>query len=149
MSRHGFTLLELIIVTMIIGILSVVAIPRFVEALMLYRVEAAARQLHSDFAKARVRAKTTSSSQLVQLDVAANSYSLPGVPDMDHPSQDYQVSVELQFKASIVSADCGGDAELSFDGYGIPDSSAAIVLQAGQHQRTVLVDADTGLPSMQ
>ena len=149
MSRHAFTLLELTIVTMIIGILSAVAAPRFVDALMEYRVEAAARQLHSDLAKARVRAKTTSASQVVQFDPAANSYTLPGVPDIDHPSQDYRVSVESKFKASIALVDCGGDAQLSFDGYGISDSGGEIVLQSGQHQITVLVDAETGLPSVQ
>ncbi len=149
MSRNGFTLLELIIVTMIIGILSVVATPRFVDALMEHRVEAAARQLRSDFSKARVHAKTTSAAQLVQFDTAANSYTLPGVPDLNHPSQNYRVSVESRFSTSVVSADCGGDTELSFDGHGMPDSSAEIVLQSGQHQRTVLVDADTGHPSVQ
>jgi len=149
MSRHGFTLLELIIVTMIIGIVSAAAAPRFVDALVQYRVEAAARQHRSDLAKARTHAKTMSASQLVQFDPAANSYTFPGMSDIDHPSQDYQVLVELRFKASIASANCGGDAELSFDGYGMPDSSAEIVLQSGQHQRTVLVDADTGLPSVQ
>ena len=149
MSRSGFTLIELIIVTTIIGILSVVAAPRFAEALSTYRVEAAARQLRSDLEKARVHAKTTSASQTVEFDAPGDSYTLPGVPDIDHPSQDYRILVESRFRAWIVSADCGGDAILSFDGYGAPDSGAEIVLQAGKHQMTVLVDADTGLPSVQ
>ena len=149
MSRRGFTLIELIIVTMILGILSVVAAPRFADTLSTYRVETAARQLSLDLAKARVHAKTTSASQTVEFNAAANSYTLPGVPDIDHPSRDYQILVESRFRAWIVSADCGGDAILSFDGYGAPDSGASIVLQAGSHQMTVLVDADTGLPTVQ
>ena len=149
MRRRGFTLLELIIVTMIIGILSVVAAPRFAETLSIYRVETAAKQLRSDLEKARVHAKTTSASQTVEFDAAGNSYTLPGVPDIDHPSRDYQILVESRFRAWIVSADCGGDAVLSFNGYGAPDSGAEIVLQAGNHQMTVLVDADTGSARVQ
>ena len=149
MSRRGFTLIELVIVTMIIGILSVVAAPRFAGALSTYRVEAAAKQLRSDLDKARKHAKTTSASQVVEFDAAGSSYTLPGLPDIDHPSQEYQILVESRFGAWIVSVDCGGDAELSFDGFGAPDSGAQIVLQAGKHQMTVLVDADTGLPSVQ
>ncbi len=149
MKRNGFTLIELVIVTMIIGILSAVAAPRFAESLTIYRVEAAARQLRSDLAEARLRAKMKSASQVVQFDAAAESYTLTGVPDIDHPSQDYQILLVSRFQAAIVSADCGGDALLSFDGYGMPDSSAQIVLQCGAHQRTVLVAAETGLPSVQ
>lgn len=149
MSRHGFTLIELVIVTMIIGIVSVVAAPRFSEALSMYRVEAAARQLRSDLEKARMHAKTTSANRLVQFDVDGDSYTVPGMPDIDHPSQDYRILVESRFCVKIVSADCGGDAELSFSGFGSPDSNATIVLQAGSHQMTVLVDGNTGLPSVQ
>jgi PAS domain S-box-containing protein/prepilin-type N-terminal cleavage/methylation domain-containing protein len=48
MSRNGFSLIELVIVTMIIGILGAVAAPRFADALSAYRVETAARQLRAD-----------------------------------------------------------------------------------------------------
>lgn len=148
-GHRGFTLIELVIVTMIIGIMSAVAAPRFAESLTRYRVEAAARQLRSDLAEARLRAKTASADQVVQFDDAAESYTLVGVPDMDHPNQDYRILLISRFKAAIASADCGGDAELTFDGYGRPDSSAQVVVQCGAQQRTVLVDAETGLAAIQ
>ncbi len=134
---------------MIIGIMSAVAAPRFAQALAEYRVEAAARQLRSDLAEARLRAKTTSAAQVVQFDDAAESYTLVGTADLDHPKEDYLSSLESRFKAAIVSVDCGGDGELSFDGYGMPDSEATIVLQCGPQQRTVLVHGDTGAASIQ
>jgi prepilin-type N-terminal cleavage/methylation domain-containing protein len=148
-GHQGFTLIELVIVTMIIGIMSAVAAPRFAESLTRYRVEAAARQLRSDLAEARLRAKTASADQVVQFDDAAESYTLVGVPDMDHPNQDYRILLISRFKAAIASADCGGDAELTFDGYGRPDSGAQVVVQCGVQQRTVVVDAETGLAAIQ
>ncbi|NLS93371.1 MAG: prepilin-type N-terminal cleavage/methylation domain-containing protein [Planctomycetaceae bacterium] len=145
----GFTLMELVIVTMIIGILSAVAAPRFAEALAEYRVEAAAAQIRSDLTEARLQAKITSAAQTVQFDDAAEAYTLVGVPDIDHPGQDRRILLLSRFKASIDSVDCGGDAELAFDGYGIPDSSAEIVITCGNRQRTVTVAQETGLAGVQ
>jgi prepilin-type N-terminal cleavage/methylation domain-containing protein len=148
-QRRGFTMIELVIVTMIIGILSAVAAPRFADSLARYRAEAAARQLRSDLAETQLRAKTTSASQAIQFDAVAESYTLPGVPHRDHPSEDYKMELVSHFQTTIVSVDCGGDAELSFDGYGMPDSAAEIIVQCGAHQRTVLVAAETGQASVQ
>lgn len=147
--RRGFTMVELVIVTMIIGILSAVAAPRFADSLARYRAEAAARQLRSDLAETQLRAKTTSASQVIQFDAVAESYTLPGVPHIDHPGQDYQVDLVSRFQTAIVSVDCGGDAELGFDGYGVPDSGAEITVQCGAYQRTVIVAAETGQASVQ
>ena len=71
------------------------------------------------------------------------------VPDIDHPNQDYEILVGSRFQAAITSIDCGGDAELIFDGYGMPDSSAQIVIQCGAQQRIVLVAPETGLAGIQ
>lgn len=147
--RQGFTMVELVIVTMIIGILSAVAAPRFADSLARYRAEAAARQLRSDLAETQLRAKTTSASQAIQFDTAAESYTLPGVSHINHPGQDYETDLVSQFHAAILSADCGGDTELIFDGYGVPDSDAEIIVQCGVHQRTVIVAAETGQASVQ
>lgn len=148
LPRYGFTLIELVIVTMIVGILSAVAAPRFADSLARYRVDAAARQLRSDLAEAKLRAKASSSTQTVQFDTAAQSYTLTAVPHIDHPAQDYCIQLGVRFQSTIVSADCGGDTELNFDGYGMPDSEAEIVVQCGAHAKTVKVNEETGLASV-
>lgn len=141
----GFTLVELIIVIMVIGIMAAVSVPRYADALSKHRVDAAARRIEADLELARRRARITSTSQSVQLDAGASRYALPGVPSRDHPASDYQVELaKPPYSASIASADVGGDAELRFNGYGLPDTAATIVVRSGKHQRTIVVDPDTG-----
>ena len=51
---------------------------------------------------------------------------------------------EDPYGASMVSADFGGDADIIFDVFGVPDSGGSVVIQVGNHVRTVTVDAVTG-----
>ncbi|MHB8898031.1 MAG: pilus assembly FimT family protein [Thermoguttaceae bacterium] len=145
----GFTLLELVMVTMIIGILSTVAAPRFADSLAAFRVDGAAGQLRSDLAEARLRARITSAAQVVEFDQDADSYRMVGAPDPDHPDQEYQVLLRARFKVAIASVECDGGTELTFNGYGMADRDATIVLECGSHQKTVVVDGDTGVASVQ
>lgn len=99
---------------------------------------------------ARRRAKISSAAQSVQFDPISHSYVLPGVPHLDHSGLDYRVELENSFYAtSIVSIDFGGDAQLLFDGFGVPDSAGTVVVQSGRYQRTITVDPDTGEASVQ
>ena len=48
-----------------------------------------------------------------------------------------------------MSATFGGDAAVTFDGYGVPSAGGRIVISAGQYQKTIVLDAASGKAEMQ
>ena len=95
---------------------------------------------------------STSSRQTVSFTVASDRYSLDGVPDLNHASQAYEIDLSgSPYNVSIVSAefDNAADADVQFNGYGVPDSSGTIVVESGSFQRTIVLDRETGKATIQ
>ena len=121
------------------------AAPRLSNSIALQRVEAAARRIVVDHALAQRQARSSNASQTVLFKPGTHEYSLVGMPHPDHPGLEYKVLLaEEPYGASIVSANFGGDADIIFDVFGVPDSGGSVVIQVGNHVRTVTVDAITG-----
>lgn len=121
------------------------AAPRFSNSIALQRVEAAARRIVVDLALAQRKARSSNASQAVRFTTGIHEYSLIGMPHPDHPSLEYKVLLsEDPYGASMVSANFGGDSDIIFDVFGVPDSGGSVVIQVGDHVRTVTVDAITG-----
>ncbi len=139
-KQSAFTVIELVIVTAILAIVASIAVPRYASLLATQRVEAAARRIVADLSFAQRQARFTSASQAVTFNLALHEYS---------GSTTLVQLWEEPYGATIVSVDFGGDAEIEFDGFGVPDSGGSVVVQVGKRQKTVNVDADSGKAAVQ
>ena len=150
-ERDGaFSLIEMVMVLVIMGALASIAIPRHSNALVHYQAKAAAKRLAVDLQYARRHAIHTNASQTVSFDTTANSYELDGIQDLDVSTAPYIVRLsESPYRSRMLSADFGGDAQVVFDIYGVPDSGGQVVVASGDWQKTITLDAETGAVTVQ
>jgi prepilin-type N-terminal cleavage/methylation domain-containing protein len=145
LCRRAFTLVELVVVVLIIGIFTAVAVPVFVDSLLFYRVESAARRVKADLELARQTARLTSATQSITFNNATYTAS-SGVSGLNHAADAYLVNLAAApYQIDSVTLDFNGAITVAFDGYGTPSAGGTIVLSAPRHQCTVTLDAVTGL----
>ncbi len=148
--RAGFTLAELSIVVLIIGILSAVSVPQILESAYYFQAEAAAMRIKMDIEMARRHARRTSTAQPVVFDVSTNSYELTGIADLNRSSQDYTVFLQrAPNNATVYDANFSGFSDFTFNGFGQPSSGGAVIVESGGYTRTILLDAASGKVTVQ
>jgi prepilin-type N-terminal cleavage/methylation domain-containing protein len=148
--RRGFTLAELIIVVLIIGIMSAASVPKFLDSVESFRVDAAAKRIRQDLEMARRRARSNGASQSVQFDTTKSTYTLPNVPDLDHPGISYKVDLtRAPYSSLLASVNFNGTKTVTFDGYGVPNNPGTIQVVAGTYSQTLSIEATTGKVTIQ
>jgi type IV fimbrial biogenesis protein FimT len=148
-NERGFTLVDMAMTILIIGILMASAAPKFAASVKRTQLDAAGKKLKADLTFARQRAINRSASQTVQFPTGTNSYTLLGLANPDRPSQTYAINLSQEpFRTTISSATVGGDQEIVFDRFGRPDSAGTITLSAGGNASTVSINAATGMASV-
>ncbi len=151
--RQGFTLSELVIAVLVMGILAATAVPQYSVMLNHYRVEGAAAQLAADLNWARRHARQKGANQPVNFTLPFQ-YAMPGMSDPDHPSQGFVVDFTQSHPGvSILSVDFDSNTTATFDLYGRPCTGSPLVplaangivtLAAGGETRTVTLHAVSG-----
>lgn len=143
--RCSFSLIELVVVLVIIGIISGVAIPRFAHAAVRSRVQAAARRVMTDLNRLRRHAFQTSTKQAVVFDLTTHAYAMAGLSDPDKPGAYYIVSLaDEPYQAEISAANFSGQAKCVFDGFGKPEVGGIVTVKIGEDSRSIIVNPDTG-----
>lgn len=129
----GFTLLELVIVLVIVGVLAAIALPRFAQASDRQRLNVAAERIRADLALAQSRARSASQTSTMSFDTAAESYTLDAVGG---DAITVQIG-ETPYEVDLVSATFNGSSTVQFNGFGVPISTGTITVSTNAGSVTI------------
>ena len=152
----GFTLIEVMIVLVILGIIAAIAVPMYTSAASV-QLSVAADMIASDLEYAKSMAISTGKTYQVVFDTAAESYSIKDNAGnkIDHPVHigiKYDVSFASDSrlnKVDIVSTTFGASATIKFDYLGSPDNGGTVLLRAEGNPMTVIIESVTGYITIQ
>lgn len=148
--RRGFSLIELTLVTVIVGIVAAMAVPRYADALARYRADAAAQRIVVNLERAQTLAQSSSRDVTVWFRVNLEILEITDRAGTYDGELEYQTQLgEDPYHCDLLSADFGGNHYLVFDGYGQPNSGGTATLEVGGLTRTITLDPDTGKASIQ
>ena len=144
-SKKGFTLIEIIVTMMIIGIVSAMAIPNFSKWREKHQIDGQAQKVYFDLMLARTAAVKSNNDVRVTFDLVANTYTIhedsnsDGVVDAGENLKNaiLENNVQLAYNVGISDADdnavtsavsFGGAQVVVFDSRGQASSSGSVLL---------------------
>lgn len=148
----GFSLAELVLVVMIVGLVALIAVPRYAASEQRYRLELAAKRVIADLDAARQAAKATSTDQRVRFAINGSKYYVSVTRSAAASGQVVGSSAVSEvdlgadpYRVRVVGANLNGYAGIVFDPYGTPSSGGVILLRGGDFAVQIAVDPGTGV----
>lgn len=139
----AYTLIELTITLMIMGIVAGTAVPRYFDALTNYRGRSVAKRIEADLQYAARIAEQTSSPTTVLFDVAGHSYEIVGLTDIDRRNRTYQFNLQdSRYQGKLLQVEFADSTQVVFDIHGLPDNSGKIAFLVGDVQYTIGLASD-------
>lgn len=117
-TRGAYTLVELAIVIVILGILAATTVPRIADAIEAQEARAIADKVAIDLAFARDYAKATNVQVKVKFDSSNKKYTLEGVPDKAKGTPDTVVDLKQMGMPIDNFVLSNGTDTLTFDRFG-------------------------------
>ncbi len=144
-SQTGFSLVELVLVLSIIATFAAIALPRYSQAMVNYRVDLAAARVQADLELARRHAMATEQPVTVVFDAQASTIASAQLAGLDDEAQAWLTDLsKAPYEVTIVSASFDSQSEVTFDAFGVPDNGGVVTVQAGSVAMQVKVDGVNG-----
>jgi len=150
---YGYSLLEMVIVMLTLGIVASVAIPRYTSSLNRYRTQVAVQRLAQDIELCRRHARFTSQNVTLTVSYARNLYNASPLDSPLRPGTAYQVDLGNTSTnpviCPVINSVPSSGARLTqpnlvivFDRYGVPNQSASIGILCGKSSGIVQLSAE-------
>ena len=151
-SRRGFTLVDLTLTLLILGIVTATAAPKLSTTVLRYQVDAAARRVEADINYVQGHARYTSAPCSLTFTASPPSYTTTGVAQINNSGQAYAVNLNTIGYSVALSASLNGGTTLSYTASGVPQAgsplvaltSGTITITSGNQTKTVTIDPVTG-----
>jgi prepilin-type N-terminal cleavage/methylation domain-containing protein len=137
--RHGFTLIELVLVVAIIAMMAVIAVPRLASAQTGSRFSGAERRMQSEFAAVGELAAAEGRAHTIQFHIPSGEMRVYRGTVLTAPSLVRSIAfADEPYRASIVATNItGGGATVLVDGFGMYSAEAKIQIAIGSDVRVV------------
>lgn len=144
-TTRAFTLIELSIIIVIVGVVAAVSMPKYAESRSRYQVELAARKVCLDATFVQNDARYGSATRAITYDLATDTYKFAYAKAGSSSSETALVILRDEpFRVTLLKADFDSSSVLTFNGFGVPVAGGVLAVGANTRGKSIAVDPDTG-----